>query len=85
LAWYVTSRSPRIEQAYILFRARLAAPFTFGAGEETQEAAMFSPEDIPFSEVRRRRMPDHYHEGTRSVLPLHANQVRGEDAPGLCC
>ncbi len=51
------STSTSIDQAYILFRARLAAPFTFGAGEETQEAAMFSPEDIPFSEVRRCRMP----------------------------
>ena len=54
LAPYVHFDIPRIGQAYILFRARLAPPFTFGAGEETQEAALFSPADIPFSEVQRR-------------------------------
>ena len=47
------SSSTSIDQAYILFRARLAPPYSFGAGEETREAAMFSPEDIPFGEVRR--------------------------------
>ena len=52
LAPYVHFDIPRIGQAYILFRARLAPPFTFGAGEETQEAALFSPADIPFSEVQ---------------------------------
>lgn len=45
---------PRIGQAYILFRAQLAHPFTFGAGEESLETALFSPEDIPFDKVSLR-------------------------------
>lgn len=40
-------------QAYILFRAELAAPFTFSAGMETLEVALFDPQSIPFDEVRR--------------------------------
>lgn len=39
-------------QAYILFRAELAAPFTFSAGTESLEVALFEPDNIPFDEVR---------------------------------
>jgi hypothetical protein len=39
-------------QAYILFRAELAAPYTFSAGAESLEVALFEPDSIPFDEVR---------------------------------
>jgi ADP-ribose/FAD diphosphatase len=42
---------PRIGQTYIIFRGRLAAPFTFGPGPETLETALFAPGDIPFDEL----------------------------------
>ena len=42
---------PVIGQAYCLFRARLAAPFQFSAGEESLEARLFAPQDIPFDQV----------------------------------
>lgn len=42
---------PVIGQAYILFRAELAAPFTFSAGAESLEVALFEPDSIPFDEV----------------------------------
>lgn len=43
---------PVISQAYILFRARLAPPYTFAAQHpESLEAALFAPEDIPFDQV----------------------------------
>ncbi|GFH23600.1 MutT/NUDIX hydrolase [Haematococcus lacustris] len=38
---------PIIGQAYVLFRAQLAPPFSFSAGPESQEVALFSPADIP--------------------------------------
>ena len=39
-------------QAYLLFRARLAAPFTFAAQQpESLEARLFSPADIPFDQL----------------------------------
>lgn len=41
-----------LKQAYILFRAELAAPYTFSAGAESLEVALFEPENIPFDEVR---------------------------------
>lgn len=41
-----------IVQAYILFRAELAAPYTFSAGAESLDVALFDPQDIPFDEVR---------------------------------
>lgn len=41
----------RSAQAYILFRAELAAPFTFSAGTESLEVALFEPDNIPFDEV----------------------------------
>lgn len=43
-----------IGQAYLLFRARLAPPFTFAAVlPETLEAGLFAPDEIPFDEVSR--------------------------------
>ena len=79
LAPYVHFDIPRIGQAYILFRARLAAPFTFGAGEETQEAALFSPADIPFSEVLRL-----YHAVCQRRRGIEQTEcvLRGTLAPG---
>ena len=39
-------------QIYLLFRARLAPPFTFAAREpESLEAALFRPEDIPWDSL----------------------------------
>lgn len=42
---------PVIGQAYILFRAKLLAPFTFSPGVETLETALFEPNDIPFEQI----------------------------------
>ncbi|GIL56244.1 hypothetical protein Vafri_11679 [Volvox africanus] len=42
---------PLIGQAYILFRAKLAPPYTFSSGPESLEVALFAPEDIPFREI----------------------------------
>ena len=44
---------PVIGQAYILFRARLAPPYTFWPGTESLETRLFAPEDIPFDQVIR--------------------------------
>ncbi len=47
------SRYPALPpQIYLLFRARLAPPFTFAAREpESLEAALFRPEDIPWDSL----------------------------------
>jgi len=42
---------PVIGQSYVLFRSTLAAPFTFAAGPETLEVALFEPKDIPFDDL----------------------------------
>lgn len=42
---------PRIGQAYIIYRAELAPPFTFGEGPETLEAQFFSLDEIPFEHM----------------------------------
>lgn len=43
---------PGISQAYILFRARLAPPYTFAAQlPESLEARLFAPEEIPFDQL----------------------------------
>ena len=42
---------PVIGQAYILFRAKLAAPFTFSAGPESLDVQLFNPADIPFDQI----------------------------------
>ncbi|GLC44837.1 hypothetical protein PLESTB_001208800 [Pleodorina starrii] len=42
---------PLIGQAYILFRARLAPPYTFSSGPESLEVRLFAPEDIPFDHL----------------------------------
>ncbi|EIE26161.1 hypothetical protein COCSUDRAFT_10765, partial [Coccomyxa subellipsoidea C-169] len=42
---------PVIGQAYILFRARLAPPYTFWPGTESLETRLFAPEDIPFDQI----------------------------------
>ena len=34
------------------FRAELAAPYTFSAGAESLEVALFEPDSIPFDKVR---------------------------------
>lgn len=38
-------------QAYLLFRAALAQPYTFGAGSESLEVQLVAPEDIQWEEV----------------------------------
>ena len=38
-------------QAYILFRAKLASPFTFSSGPESLEVALFDPASIPFDQI----------------------------------
>jgi ADP-ribose/FAD diphosphatase len=42
---------PVIGQAYILFRARLAPPYTFCSGPESLEVELFDPADIPFDRL----------------------------------
>jgi hypothetical protein len=42
-------------QAYILFKAELAAPYTFSPGVESLDVALFEPDSIPFDEVRGPR------------------------------
>ena len=43
---------PSAPQIYLLFRARLAPPFTFAArAPESLEAALFRPEDIPWDQL----------------------------------
>lgn len=43
---------PMIGQAYVLFRAKLAEPYTHSPGEESLETQLFDPEtDLPFSEI----------------------------------
>jgi 8-oxo-dGTP pyrophosphatase MutT (NUDIX family) len=44
---------PAIGQSYLLFRARLAPPFTFSAAgtPESLEARLFAPSEVPYSEV----------------------------------
>ena len=44
-------------QAYLLFRAALAEPYTFGAGSESLEVQLVAPEDIQWDEVRALWMP----------------------------
>ena len=55
LAPYFHLDIPVIGQSYLLFRANLAPPFTFGCGPETLEAELFAPEDIPFDDVLMMR------------------------------
>lgn len=38
-------------QSYLIFRADLAAPHTFAAGPESEDVALFAPEDIPFDSI----------------------------------
>lgn len=39
-------------KVYLLFRARLAPPFTFAARQpESLEAALFAPADIPWAQL----------------------------------
>lgn len=47
---YTIMNVPQIDQVHIFFRARLINEH-FGAGEETLEAKLFSPEDIPWDEI----------------------------------
>lgn len=42
---------PVIGQAYIFFRAHLAAPYTYSSGPESQDVSLFSPEEIPFDSI----------------------------------
>ncbi|KAL4430953.1 hypothetical protein ABPG75_006209 [Micractinium tetrahymenae] len=49
---YCTWDIPGISQVYVLFRGRLAAPYTFAAREpESLEAALFEPEAIPWDQL----------------------------------
>lgn len=38
-------------QAYILFRAQLAPPYTYSAGPESLEVELFEPSNIPFEQI----------------------------------
>jgi ADP-ribose pyrophosphatase YjhB (NUDIX family) len=52
LAPYVFYDIVGIGQSYVLYRARLAPPFTFFAREpETLEARLFAPDEVPFDEL----------------------------------
>ncbi|KAF8073126.1 NUDT23 [Scenedesmus sp. PABB004] len=42
---------PAIGQAYLLFKARLAPPFSFSPGPESLDVGLFSPDAIPFDEI----------------------------------
>lgn len=49
---YCTFDIPGISQVYVLFRGRLAAPYTFAAQQpESLEAQLFAPEDLPWEEM----------------------------------
>ncbi|KAL3155402.1 hypothetical protein ABBQ38_010959 [Trebouxia sp. C0009 RCD-2024] len=51
LAPYSHFDIPMIGQAYILFRAKLVAPYTFSPGEETLQTVLFHPNEIPFDQI----------------------------------
>jgi len=51
LAPYCHWDIPMIGQAYILFRAQLAHPYTFSPGSESLETALFDPKDIPYDSL----------------------------------
>ncbi|WIA09455.1 hypothetical protein OEZ86_012036 [Tetradesmus obliquus] len=51
LSQYAHWDIPVIGQAYILFRAKLASPFTFSSGPESLEVALFDPASIPFDQI----------------------------------
>lgn len=51
LSQYAHWDIPAIGQAYILFKAKLAAPFTFSSGPESLEVALFEPDSIPFDQI----------------------------------
>lgn len=42
---------PAIGQTYLLFRAALAAPFTFSAGPESQEVGLFGLDELPWNDI----------------------------------
>jgi ADP-ribose/FAD diphosphatase len=42
---------PVIGQTYIFFRGRLAEPFTFGAGPESEDVRLFASDEIPFDNI----------------------------------
>ena len=56
-------------QAYLLFRAALAEPYTFGAGSESLDVQLVAPEDIQWEEVRAQ--------GADAVLPDAGLLLRG--------
>jgi ADP-ribose pyrophosphatase YjhB (NUDIX family) len=47
---YTVMNVPQIDQVHIFFRARLINE-QFSAGEETLEAKLFAPEDIPWDQI----------------------------------
>jgi hypothetical protein len=61
-------------QAYILFRAELAAPFTFSAGTESLEVALFETNSIPFDEVRNDTALRQLCWGVYSMWPAAASR-----------
>ncbi|KAK9821087.1 hypothetical protein WJX74_010726 [Apatococcus lobatus] len=42
---------PTIAQTYIIFRARLAEPYTYSAGTESLAVQFFEPHEIPFDQL----------------------------------
>uniref|UniRef100_A0A061S4N4 Nudix hydrolase n=1 Tax=Tetraselmis sp. GSL018 TaxID=582737 RepID=A0A061S4N4_9CHLO len=42
---------PAIGQSYVLFRSKLAEPYTFSSGTETLDVKLFEPDAVPFQEL----------------------------------
>jgi ADP-ribose/FAD diphosphatase len=42
---------PAIGQSYILFRAKLAPPYTISCGPESLDVQWFDPDEIPFEQL----------------------------------
>ncbi|KAK9855155.1 hypothetical protein WJX84_009653 [Apatococcus fuscideae] len=51
LAPYTHLDIPAIAQTYILFRAKLAAPYTYSPGAESLAVQFFEPHEIPFDQL----------------------------------
>lgn len=75
VAPYVHFDIPSISQAYILFRAELAPPYSFAAqAPESLDAALFEPSRIPWDEVPA---------GGAAFLLLGRGGRRGDPCRGL--
>jgi hypothetical protein len=64
-----------VAQAYILFRAKLASPFTFSSGPESLEVELFDPSSIPFDQIAFSSV---------SITLQHYLQARGDALSDVC-